>query len=991
MDTDSRGYPRNGGGLCPASELLGCGDFMDSFAPWDCADMPKRAETECTLTRNFMRPFICRLLLVPFVCGVVTGEAATLRVPTQYTNIQAAINSAATGDVVLVARGIYFENISFLGKGITVVSESGPENTVLDGRRAGAVVSFMSHETRSSVLSGFTIRNGYEDFGSGVNMGDASATIVGNIFENNEMVFGTWGAAIGGNSGSPVIEKNIFRHNWTDDNLLSGVITFVNESSPRIANNLFYDNPGRALSMVLNYGASPVVINNTIVRNHAGIRVDGRAAPFRLSFYNNIVSGNLVGLQIEYEPPIVWLNNLLGGNGTDYIGLPNQAGTNGNISGVPAFQCGHPSTAIEFRLSPGSLGVDAGDNSAPQLPADDFEGHPRILAGQSNGLPVADMGAFEFDPSAPLCMCSGPHITLIGSDRITNECHTVFVDPGARAIGLPPAPPLAISAGAYHSLALRTNGTVVGWGHSEFGEANPPASATNVVAISAGGYQSLALRADHSVIFWGLHGGGNVVPESETDIAAIAAGYGFSLVLRTNGTVAGWGDFNSGALLPATIPENVTNVVAIAAGYAHALVLKADGTVLGWGDNTYHQTTIPASATNVVAISAGAAHSLALKADGTIIAWGTNNFGRLDVPADATNIIAISAGGLHSLALRADGYVFAWGWDAAGQTDIPPEATNVVEISAGYYDCLAKLASGLVIGWGGNYYGQRTIPDEINTNYLPVTVSGSVNADAPGNYTLTYTATNNLGDVGMATRTVVVVDTTPPTVICPPHTNVDLTSTAGTTVFFSAQAMDLCAGQVSVTSVPPSGSLFPVGTNTVVCSAVDGSGNGAQCSFTIVVRGLLTTKETVLAEMYAVNGTQSRRNPMLEKAIANLTRSIKEGLWQDDLHLTPKKGGEVFAAESQAVLALSLLVRDRRVIVPKDVAQEWIVRLVRVDRLLAELEIEAARDAGASPKQLASSLDRLARGDQASGRQMPALAILYYEQAWKKASGLAIP
>jgi trimeric autotransporter adhesin len=58
---------------------------------------------------------------------------------------------------------------------------------------------------------------------------------------------------------------------------------------------------------------------------------------------------------------------------------------------------------------------------------------------------------------------------------------------------------------ACHNLALRADGTVIGWGQNSYGQTTAPASATNIVAIAAGGYHSLALRADGRILAWGAH------------------------------------------------------------------------------------------------------------------------------------------------------------------------------------------------------------------------------------------------------------------------------------------------------------------------------------------------------------------------------------------------------------------------------------------------------------------------------------------------------
>jgi hypothetical protein len=96
------------------------------------------------------------------------------------------------------------------------------------------------------------------------------------------------------------------------------------------------------------------------------------------------------------------------------------------------------------------------------------------------------------------------------------------------------------------------------------------------------------------------------------------------------------------------------------------------------------------------------------------------------------------------------------------------------------------------------------------------------------------TATDTGGRSSSCTFTVRVVDTTPPQVRCPSNITVQATSPAGAVVTYIAAASDAC-GIASFDCVPPSGSTFPCGTNTVTCRAVDGTGNANSCSFTVTV------------------------------------------------------------------------------------------------------------------------------------------------------------
>lgn len=78
-------------------------------------------------------------------------------------------------------------------------------------------------------------------------------------------------------------------------------------------------------------------------------------------------------------------------------------------------------------------------------------------------------------------------------------------------------------------------------------------------------------------------------------------------------------------------------------------------------------------------------------------------------------------------------------------------------------------------------------------------------------------------------------DTTPPVLSLPDDITAEATDTSGAAVTYTASAMDDVDGPITPTCAPPSGSIFPVGTTTVQCSAMDGAGNTASGAFKVMV------------------------------------------------------------------------------------------------------------------------------------------------------------
>ena len=104
-----------------------------------------------------------------------------------YTNLHDGMEAVYDGDTLLVADALYSgtlnKNISFDGKNVTVISEYGPENCILDGENAGFAFEISNNDF--SIVSGFTFNN-FNSFGNGggINCENASVRIENCIFEN---------------------------------------------------------------------------------------------------------------------------------------------------------------------------------------------------------------------------------------------------------------------------------------------------------------------------------------------------------------------------------------------------------------------------------------------------------------------------------------------------------------------------------------------------------------------------------------------------------------------------------------------------------------------------------------------------------------------------------------------------------------------------------------------------------------------------------------
>ena len=133
---------------------------------------------------------------------------------------------------------------------------------------------------------------------------------------------------------------------------------------------------------------------------------------------------------------------------------------------------------------------------------------------------------------------------------------------------------------------------------------------------------------------------------------------------------------------------------------------------------------------------------------------------------------------------------------------------------------------------------------------VPVTCTPASGSVFPfGTNRVSCSATDKAGNTATGTFTVTVQDKTPPVLTLPADMTVDATGSTGAVVAFTASALDAVDSSVSVACAPASGSIFPLGTTTVSCSATDKAGNSATGTFTVTVQDKAPPVLTVPADM----------------------------------------------------------------------------------------------------------------------------------------------
>ena len=299
-------------------------------------------------------------------CIAVSLKANIINVPGDQPTIQDGLNAASFGDTVMVAPGIYFENIIWPQvDGIKLIG-AGRDNTIIDGNNQASVIRIdaLNIIGNATLIKGFTITNGNalppwpESQGGGIYIYDSDAvledlTITGNTADDFGGGLYVWLC-------EPVIRNTVIINNTAtsrggvDCKLGAPIFDHVTVSN-NTPGGLYFDTRGY-----------PQIINSIVASNYLyGIRINGT------SFGITIIA-------IGYSD----INNDI-----QIIGAASYDDLGGIIDEDPLFV---DEVNDDYHLTENSPCIDAGDPNYPLDP---------------DGT-ITDMGAFYFDQSVPVELSS---------------------------------------------------------------------------------------------------------------------------------------------------------------------------------------------------------------------------------------------------------------------------------------------------------------------------------------------------------------------------------------------------------------------------------------------------------------------------------------------------------------------------------------------------------------------------------------------------------
>ena len=308
-----------------------------------------------------------------------------------------------------------------------------------------------------------------------------------------------------------------------------------------------------------------------------------------------------------------------------------------------------------------------------------------------------------------------------------------------------------VSAGGTCTSAIKTDGTLWSWGRNNNGQlgdntivnkSSPvqvSGGGTNWKQVSAGGFHTTAIKTDGTLWTWGSNSlgqlGDNTIVSKSTPVQVtmggvantnwkqvVGGGQNYTAAIKTDGTLWSWGynafgNLGDNTIVDKSTPVQVsgggTNWKQVSCALYHTAAIKTDGTLWLWGfnlngglgDNTRVNKSTPVQVsgggTNWKQVACILQQTAAIKTDGTLWLWGRNDFGQLglnDIIYRSTPVQVIGGGtnwkqvcigstSYHTAAIKTDGTLWVWGRNDFGQLGVNTTAnisSPIQTVSGGF-------------------------------------------------------------------------------------------------------------------------------------------------------------------------------------------------------------------------------------------------------------------------------------------------------------------
>jgi len=248
------------------------------------------------------------LLLIPLLIQIKPTSAQTLLVPQQYTTIKAAVNAAATGDIIQISPGTYNENNIIISDLITSLRIIGanPTTTIVNGMGSGTVFDIDGTHVE---ISGLTIRN------SGNNYNVIASEKPGpspsndyHIFKNNIIEKGAYGISLS------LSNQNTIYNNTFNDTPIGG-ISLNSATSTNITGNTIKDS---IHGIKLYNSGTNTIAANKITQTTYAIHISGTTSTGN-TIKDNTLAGRTAGIYTGSDTTTIERNEIIDGSAGIYM------------------------------------------------------------------------------------------------------------------------------------------------------------------------------------------------------------------------------------------------------------------------------------------------------------------------------------------------------------------------------------------------------------------------------------------------------------------------------------------------------------------------------------------------------------------------------------------------------------------------------------------------------------------------------------------------